>query len=332
MKSFKERNPIALGVVGSIGLAALLTVTLNYDNLPVVGGGTTYEAEFSEAAGLQPEDEVRIAGIKVGEVRTVALADDHVLISFRVKNAWIGDRTSAEIKIKTLLGRKFLSLNPTGDDVQNPDQPIPRARTVTPYDVTDAFNGLADTVGAIDTKQLADSFTTLSDTFRNSPDHVRSALDGLSQLSKTVSSRDSQIAELLANARKLTTTLANSNDDFEKLIGDGNLLLTELNSRRDAIRDLLDGSARLATQLSGLVQDNNDALKPALQSLNQVTDLLKRQNDNLSKGLQLAGPYFRVLNNTAGNGRWIDAYLCGLLPENHDPCTPPGPPIPGGTK
>ncbi|MGW4057558.1 MCE family protein [Amycolatopsis sp. NPDC004747] len=323
MKSFKERNPIVLGVVGSIGLAALLTVTLNYDNLPVVGGGTTYAAEFSEAAGLQPDDEVRIAGIKVGEVRTVALADDHVLISFRVKNAWIGDRTSAEIKIKTLLGRKFLALNPTGDDVQDPDRPIPRSRTVTPYDVTDAFNGLADTVGAIDTKQLADSFTTLSDTFRNSPEHVRSALDGLSQLSKTVSSRDGEIAELLANARKLTTTLANSNDDFEKLIGDGNLLLTELNSRRDAIRDLLDGSARLATQLSGLVQDNNDALKPALQSLNQVTDLLKRQNDNLSKGLQLAGPYFRVLTNTAGNGHWVDAYLCGLLPENHDPCTPP---------
>ncbi|MEV6621999.1 MCE family protein [Amycolatopsis sp. NPDC051106] len=327
MKSFKERNPIALGVVGSVALAALLTVTFNYDNLPIVGGGTTYQAEFSEAAGLQPDDEVRIAGIKVGAVRDVELADDHVLVSFRVKDAWIGDRTTADIKIKTLLGRKFLSLNPTGDGVQDPDRPIPRTRTVTPYDVTDAFNGLADTVGAIDTKQLADSFTTLSDTFRNSPEHVRSALDGLSQLSKTVSSRDGQIAELLANARKLTTTLANSNDDFEKLIDDGNLLLTELNRRRDAIHDLLTGSARLADQLRGLIAENSDPLKKALQSLSQVTDLLKKQNDNLTRGLQLAGPYFRVVTNTTGNGRWIDAYLCGLLPENHDPCT-----APGGTK
>lgn len=324
MKSFKERNPIALGVVGSVALAALLTVTFNYDNLPIVGGGTTYRAEFSEAAGLQADDEVRIAGIKVGEVRDVRLDDDHVLVSFRVKNAWIGDRTTADIKIKTLLGRKFLALNPTGDGVQDPDQAIPRTRTVTPYDVTDAFNGLADTVGAIDTKQLADSFTTLSDTFRNSPEHVRSALDGLSQLSQTVSSRDGEIAELLANARKLTTTLANSNDDFEKLIDDGNLLLTELDRRRDAIHDLLTGSARLADQLRGLVAENSDPLKKALQSLSQVTDLLKRQNDNLTKGLQLAGPYFRVVTNTTGNGHWIDAYLCGLVPENHDPCTTPG--------
>jgi phospholipid/cholesterol/gamma-HCH transport system substrate-binding protein len=330
VKSFKERNPVVLGAVGSIALAALLTVTFNYDNLPVVGGGTTYEAEFSEAAGLQADDEVRIAGIKVGEVRTVELADDHVLVAFRVKDAWVGDRTSVQIKIKTLLGRKFLALDPAGDGVQEPDRPIPRTRTITPYDVTDAFNGLADTVGAIDTQQLADSFTTLSDTFRNSPEHVRSALDGLSRLSKTVSSRDSQISELLANSRQLTTTLANSNEDFEKLIDDGNLLLTELNRRRDAIHDLLTGSARLADQLRGVVQDNSGQLKKALAALSQVTDLLKRQDDNLAQGLRLAGPYFRVVTNTTGNGHWIDAYLCGLLPENHDPCVPPK--NPGGTK
>ncbi|HKN55081.1 MAG TPA: MCE family protein [Amycolatopsis sp.] len=323
MKSFRERNPLVLGAIGSIALALALAVTFDFDNLPIVGGGTTYRAEFSEAAGLQADDEVRIAGIKVGEVRDVELADDHVLVSFRVKDAWVGDRTSAQIKIKTLLGRKFLALEPTGDGVQDPGTPIPRSRTVTPYDVTEAFNGLADTVGAIDTQQLAKSFNAISDTFKNSPEHVRSALDGLSSLSKTVSTRDSQIADLLANARQLTTTLANSNDSFEKLIDDGNLLLTELNNRRDAIHRLLVGAQQLGGQLSGLVADNKAQLAPALSQLGQVTDLLQRQNDNLAKSLQLAGPYFRVVTNTTGNGRWIDTYLCGLLPENRDPCTPP---------
>ncbi|MEV6880078.1 MCE family protein [Amycolatopsis sp. NPDC051128] len=323
MKSFKERNPLALGVAGSVVLAALLTVTFNYDNLPIVGGGTTYRAEFSEAAGLQPDDEVRVAGIKVGEVRDVELADDHVLVTFRVKKAWVGDRTSAEIRIKTLLGRKFLALKPTGDGVQDPDQAIPRNRTVTPYDVTEAFNGLANTAGSIDTDQLADSFTAISDTFRNAPAHVRTALDGLSALSKTVSSRDDQLADLLANAKKLTTTLADSNEDFEQLLSDGNLLLGELDRRRQAIHDLLTGAQALAAQLSGLVADNAGALKPALSQLNTVTDLLTRQNDNLAKSLAAAGPYFRLANNALGNGRWLDVYLCGLIPENRDPCVPP---------
>lgn len=323
MKSFKERNPLALGAAGSVVLAALLTVTFNYDNLPIVGGGTTYRAEFSEAAGLQPDDEVRVAGIKVGEVRDVELADDHVLVTFRVKNAWVGDRTSAEIRIKTLLGRKFLALKPTGDGVQDPDRAIPRDRTVTPYDVTEAFNGLATTAGSIDTQQLADSFTTISDTFRNAPAHVRTALDGLSALSKTVSSRDDQLADLLANAKQITTTLANSNEDFEQLLSDGNLLLGELDRRRQAIHDLLTGAQALSTQLSGLVADNTAALKPALSQLDTVTDLLSRQNENLEKSLAAAGPYFRLATNALGNGRWLDAYLCGLLPENRDPCVPP---------
>jgi phospholipid/cholesterol/gamma-HCH transport system substrate-binding protein len=139
-----------------------------------------------------------------------------------------------------------------------------------------------------------------------------------------VSSRDSQIADLLANARQLTTTLANSNDDFEKLIGDGNLLLTELNNRRDAIHQLLVGSQRLGDQISGLLQENQGQLAPALSQLHQVTDLLRQQNDNLAKSLQLAGPYFRLVNDTAGNGHWIDSYLCGLIPENRDPCRVPG--------
>lgn len=323
MKTFKERNPFVLGAVGSLVIAALLTATFNYENLPIVGSGTMYEAEFSEAAGLQADDEVRVAGIKVGEVTRVELDDDHVRVGFRVKDAWVGNKTSVEIKIKTLLGRKFLSLHPIGDTEQDPRQPIPRTRTVTPYDVTDAFNGLANTVGAIDTGQLAESFRTISDTFKNSPEHIRTALDGLTSLSKTISSRDDQLAELLDNAHKITGTLAASNGDFDQLLDDGNLLLTELNNRRDAIHDLLEGAQRLGTQLSGLVKDNQGQLQSSLDQLTKVTEILKRQNANLDKSLQLAGPYFRVVNNAAGNGRWVDSYLCGLIPENRDPCTTP---------
>ncbi|MQA10058.1 MAG: MCE family protein [Pseudonocardiaceae bacterium] len=330
MKSFRERNPVVIGLVGTAALAAVATVTFYYEELPVVGGGTTYQAEFGEAAGLGPDDEVRVAGIKVGEVSDVELAGDRVLVSFRVKDAWIGDRTSAEIKIKTLLGQKFLALNPLGGTDQDPDEPIPLNRTTTPYDVTQAFEGLSNTVGAIDSDQLAESFHTLSDTFRDSPEHVRTALDGLSALSKTISSRDDQLANLLSNTRDISKTLANSSEDFENLIEDGNLLLTELHNRRDAIHKLLVGSRQLGEQLSGLVADNRAQLAPALERLDQVTGLLRRHAANIDKGLKTAGPYFRVVNNSLGSGRWIDNYLCGLVEYNRNPCTPPK--VSGGSR
>jgi phospholipid/cholesterol/gamma-HCH transport system substrate-binding protein len=325
MRSFRERSPVAIGLIGTALLAAIAAVVFYAKDIPFLGGGTTYQAEFSEAAGLR-DDEVRVAGIKVGEVTDVELAEDRVLVSFRVSDAWIGDRTTAEIKIKTLLGRKFLALRPSGGAGQDPKTPIPLSRTVTPYDVTEAFEGLATTASAIDTEQLAESFRTISDTFANSPQHVRTALNGLTALSRTIATRDQELAELLANARKITSTLAGSNDEFDRLIGDGNLLLTELSQRRGAIHELLVSTQKLAEQLSGLVADNQERIGPALAKLNTVTDVLQRHTADLDRSLKLAGPYFRVVNNSAGSGRWIDVYICGLVPENRNPCTPPGGP------
>ncbi|MDQ3578664.1 MAG: MlaD family protein, partial [Actinomycetota bacterium] len=101
MKPFRQRDPISIGVVGLLVIGLALTAAINSDDLPVIGGGTTYTAEFTEAAGLAPDDEVRIAGIKVGSVSDVALDRDRVVVDFKVKDAWVGDRTRADIKIKT---------------------------------------------------------------------------------------------------------------------------------------------------------------------------------------------------------------------------------------
>lgn len=329
MKSFRERNPAPIGIIGTVVLVAIAALVYFWEDLPGVSGAT-YEAEFSEAAGLRPDDEVRVAGIKVGEVKDVELDVDRVLVTFRVEDTWIGDHTTAAIKIKTLLGRKFLALHPTGGDEQDPGERIGLDRTATPYDVTQAFEGLANTVGEIDTAQLAASFRTISDTFADSPEHVKSALDGLTSLSRTISSRDAQLAQLLSNTRQITTTLAGTNDEFTKLLDDGELLLTELNNRRDAIHDLLTNTTELAEQLSGLVADNQRQLGPALSQLEVVTDILTKYGAQLDRSLELAGPYFRTLNNITGSGRWFDTYVCGLVPENREPCVPKRPS--GGAK
>jgi phospholipid/cholesterol/gamma-HCH transport system substrate-binding protein len=319
VKSFRERRPGPIGVIGTVVLLGLAALVYFWPDLPGISG-TTYEAEFSEAAGLRQDDEVRVAGIKVGEVTAVELDVDRVLVTFRVEDTWVGDSTTAAIKIKTLLGRKFLALHPTGARDQDPDVRIGLDRTATPYDVTQAFEGLANTAGAIDTDLLAQSFRTISDTFADSPAHVKSALDGLTALSRTISSRDDQLAELLSNTRQITSTLAGTNEEF-----DGELLLTELSNRREAIHDLLTGTTDLAKQLSGLVADNQKQLSPALEQLDVVTDVLTKYGDKLDRSLELAGPYFRVINNATGSGRWIDSYICGLVPENREPCVPKRP-------
>ncbi|MEU4448210.1 MCE family protein [Actinosynnema sp. NPDC050801] len=306
-----ERGPVLLGAVGLLAIAVTALLTFFLEDLPFFGGGARHTAEFTEAAGLRVDDEVRVAGMKVGAVTDVELHGGRVRVTFRVGGVELGDRSRAEIRIKTLLGQKYLALDSEGREPLTGT--IPVERTTSPYDVVEAFGGLSTTVGGIDTDQLAQSFQVLSDTFRDSPEHVRQALEGLSSLSRTISSRDEQLASLIKGANQVSGALAERNDDFAALITDGNLLLEEIGHRRDAIGRLLDGTRELSRQLSGLVADNNEQLRPALEQLERVTDVLRDNQDALNRGLALAGPYYRVLNNALGNGQWVDTYLCGLV-------------------
>jgi phospholipid/cholesterol/gamma-HCH transport system substrate-binding protein len=307
-----QKRPVLTAVIGLVLIAALTLAAFNYE--AIFSGATRYTAEFPEAAGLQANDRVTVAGVEAGRVQNVSLDGDHVKVEFTVEDAWVGNRTTASIEIATLLGSKFLALDPRGDGEQNPDEPIGRDRTKSPFDVVDAFNGLSGTIDQLDTTQLASSLTTLSDTFRDTPPEIRGALDGLSRLSNTISSRDGELKKLLANTRQLSTTLADRRGDVVKLVNDGNLLLGELQRRKDAIANLLDGVQRLSIQLRGLVADNQAQLRPALETLDRVQAVLEENRDNLGEILDKEAVFIRVFGNALGNGRWFDNYLCGLLP------------------
>ncbi|TNC28666.1 MCE family protein [Amycolatopsis alkalitolerans] len=327
MKSFQSRNPVPIAIVGLVLMVLGLVVALNADNLPIIGAGTTYSADFTEAAGLKPDDEVRIAGVKVGKVTDVALDGAQVKVSFKVKDAWLGDKTSAAIKIKTLLGQKYLALDPQGNATLDPSDTIPKERTLSPYDVLDAFRDLSSTVDQINTQQLASSFDTLSQTLAGTPTEVKGALSGLQQLSDTIAKRDTQLSQLLANTKQISQTLADRDQELTQILTDGNKVLDEITQREQAISTLLTGSQELSTQLRGLINDNDTQLTPVLNSLDQLTSMLQRNQNALAQGIAKFAPYIRVFTNTVGNGHWFDNYICGLLlpsvgPLNQEGCNP----------
>ena len=318
MRSLTERNPI---LVGLVIVAAVTAVTYFSGDLPVIGGGTTYTAYFGQAAGLQPGNEVRIAGVPVGQVTGVTLAGDKVAVTFRVKNARVGNSSTVAIKLWSLLGGKYLAVNPTGPAPQDPGRPIPLSRTSSPFDVTQALTGVGQQLSRIDTTQLERSIQTLSDAFRGTAPSVREALTGLADLSRSIGSKDAEITSLLHSSALVSGTLADQRATFQSLIRDGNLLLAELQARQAAIHGLLVGTERLAAQLSGLVADEQGRLRPTLTELDQVTSLLERNQADLRRALSLVGPYYRLLGNALGNGRWFDTYVCGLIPKSY---LPPG--------
>lgn len=315
--AFAERNLVAVAVTGLTILALIFIVTFRADSLPIIGGGKIYSAKFAEAGGIKSGNEVRIAGIKVGKVTDLSLDGKIVTIKFRVKGVELGDQSTASVKVKTMLGQKYLSIDPIGR--KSLDGPIPLANTTTPYDVNQAFSDLATNVGEIDTEKMEQSFEVLADAFKDTPESVRTLVSGLTDLSRTISSRDEELASLLESTTKVSGTLKDRNAEFAKLINDGSSLLGELEKRRDAVNKMLKGTSQLSVALIGIVEDNEKQLKPALAKLDQVSAILSRNQDNLDAALKKLGPYYRVLASATGNGRWIDSYICGFFDASQNP-------------
>ncbi|ACY99871.1 MULTISPECIES: MCE family protein [Thermomonospora] len=311
---FRERNPVPIGLISFAVLAVLLLAAANVDRLPLIGGGEYYTARFSEAAGLRVDEEVRVAGVRVGKVTDMELAGDHVKVTFRIEEEGVrlGELTRAEIKIKSMLGSHYVALVPRGGGRLRGE--IPLERTSVPYNVVPALNDLSKQVGQIDHAEVARSFQVLADTFENSPEEIRASLKGLRRLSETISSRDAQLHELADRARSVSQLLADRNADFARLIEDGDRLLQAVRARREVIHQLLVRTVLLSQQVNALIAENEAELKPMLANLERVSDILLRNQKNLDRMLELYGPFTRQFTDATGSGRWFDNYLQNILP------------------
>jgi phospholipid/cholesterol/gamma-HCH transport system substrate-binding protein len=312
---FRERNPVIVGAVSLAVIAAFVLAAFRAEDLPLIGGGDTYYAAFPEAAGLKPNDEVRVAGVRVGKVKTVELEGDHVRVEFLVDNGVeFGNQTAAAIKVKTLLGAMYLALQPAGPGQLEEEAEIPVKRTTSPYDVVEAFSGLASTSERIDTDQLADALNTMAALTEDTPEEFQAALSGLSDLSRNIAARDEQLNTLLTNMRKVSGVLGDRRGDLVALMRDGDRLFRALAARRESVHNLLTATSQLSVQLTKLVRSTRADLKPALDHLDNVVDVLNKNQDNLDNSLRLMAPFYRVFANTLGTGPWFDTYIQNLPP------------------
>lgn len=315
MKPFRERNPVPIGAVGTVIIAALLIGAFRAGDLPLIGGGDTYYAEFAESAGLAADDEVRLAGVRIGKVDDVELDDGRVKVTIKVKtDSNFGETTGASIRIKTLLGSKFLALEPAGTGQLAEGETIPVERTVSPFDVTQAFEGLAETASEVDTDQLAKSLTTLSDLTRDTSEEFRAALSGVSALSQNIAAKDEEINSLLTNLERFSTVLDDRDDDIIALMQDSDVLFRALVARRDEVHRILLATSKLSRELTTLVRSTRQDLAPALRQLETTVGILNKNENNIDNSLRLMAPFYRVFASTLGNGPWFDTFIFNLPP------------------
>lgn len=314
-KSFRERNPVSVAVVGTVVLLVLLAFAFKFSAIEAHFTERGYAADFAETGGLKGGEQVRINGLPVGKVGSVALKPGYVRVAFKVrKDVPLGDTTRAAISTATVLGTKVIELTPSGPGHLTGE--IPTSRTTSPYDITDALQQLTTETGQLNTQQLAASFTTLSKAFGSSGPEIAQTLSGVSRLSQTIASRDSALAQLLSNTKGVTQILADRKAQFVTLFADGNQLLQALYAQRDAYQSLLQNVTYVVGQLQGLVNDNQTTLKPALAQLQGVVDTLNKHSSDIVAGINGIKRYATGLGEAVGGGPFFYAFVQNLTASN----------------
>jgi phospholipid/cholesterol/gamma-HCH transport system substrate-binding protein len=108
-----------VGLFVLAGLAAVAYLSLSVGGVSYMGPkGFILYANFDEIGGLKPRAPVVISGVKVGEVASITLADDYrARAAFNLDPSLkLPSDTSASIVTSGVLGDRYVSLQPGGDD------------------------------------------------------------------------------------------------------------------------------------------------------------------------------------------------------------------------
>ncbi|MBV8930345.1 MAG: MCE family protein [Mycobacteriaceae bacterium] len=313
MRTLEGSNRVRVGLMGIIILILIVGVGQSFTSVPMVFATPSYYAQFADTGGLKVGDKVQIAGVSVGDVRSMEIKGDKVNIGFGLGGTQIGTESRAAIRTDTILGRKNLSIEPKGSQTLRVNGVLPVGQTTTPYQIYDAFFDVTKAASSWDIDTVKRSLNVLSETIDQTYPHLSAALKGVQRFSDTIGKRDEEIKTLLANANKIATVLGDRSEQVNRLLVNANTLLGAINERGQAVTYLLDHVQAFSAQVEGFINDNPN-LNHVLEQLRTISDILVKRKFDLIDVLTTLSKFTASLAEGIASGPFFKVLLVNLLP------------------
>ena len=114
----RTRVNIAVGIFVILGILALAYLSISLGQISFLSGrGYTVTVDFPSVGGLKAGSTVEIAGVEIGRVQSIGLADYQARVTLRVQSSIkLQEDSIASIKTKGLIGEKYIRISPGGSD------------------------------------------------------------------------------------------------------------------------------------------------------------------------------------------------------------------------
>jgi phospholipid/cholesterol/gamma-HCH transport system substrate-binding protein len=299
-------------------VVALATTVLGMTIANAQGGARTgYSATFTDASGLLPGDDVRIAGVVVGSVDRVAVVDRRLAkVDFSVDAGQpIPASATAAILYKNLIGQRFLSLGQgagaTGAMLKAGDT-IPVGHTTPPLNLTTLFNGFQPLFAALDPQQVNALSMEIVQVLQGEGGTVEALLASTSSLTSAIADRDQVIGQVVDNLNQVLQAVNSRDDELANLVTTLRQLVSGLAADRQPIGAAIASIGDLTQVTAGFLTDARPGLRSDIAALGDLSTQLDAGGPTIEKYLQTAPGKLNTIARAASYGSWFQFYLCGV--------------------
>ncbi|MCF6735259.1 MCE family protein [Blastococcus sp. KM273129] len=303
---------------------ALVTVLASYVLVSTItnagyGDQRAYRAHFTDVAGLVEGDEVRIAGVRVGQVTAIGLAEGTERPVAEVALEVSADvplpaGVRATIRYRNLVGQRYVALQ-EGDGsagrVLEEDALIPLAQTTPALDLTTLFGGFQPLLQALSPADVNRLSFEIIQVFQGEGGTVQSLLRHIASLSGSLADKDAVIGSVIDNLTTVLGSVAARDEQLSGLIVSLQQFVTGLAGDSQAIFDSLQTVDGLARATTDLLVDVRAPLTADIRGLEALSTTLADSGEVLEDFLQLAPTKLDLVTRTAVNGSWFNFFLCG---------------------
>lgn len=292
----------------------LLAVSITNTGL---GDTKTYSAKFLDATSLNIGDDVRISGVRVGQIEELEIADHNLA---RVRFSLDSQRrlpadVSATIKYRNMVGQRYIALERGKGTTAllEPGAEIPLERTTPALDLTELFNGFKPLFQALSPKDVNQLSGEIVQVLQGEGGTVESLLAHTGSLTTTIASRDKVIGEVITNLNSVLKTINGKGDALSTLVSTLRELVSGLAGDREAIGDAVSGLAELSTATAGLLEQGRQPLKDSIDGLGLLSEQLVDGKAEVEDFLTVLPGKLNELGRLSSYGSWMNFYLCSAV-------------------
>lgn len=313
MKTTSAAVKLVIFAVVTALATAVLAITMTNTQY---GPKKTYHAIFTDATGLLSGDDVRIAGVQVGQITGINLyPGNHADVTFTVRNnVPLSKSTQAALKYRNIVGQRYLELS-EGAGSSAPLQAggvIPLSQTQPALDLNALFNGFRPLLQSIDPSQVNQLSYSIIQVFQGEGGTINSLLGQVASLTSTLANHSTVIDQLIQNLNSVLATVDAHSTQLTNLVGNMRDLVSGLAADRTAIGNSLTGINQLAVSTGNLLTQVRPPLKGDIANLAKVAGTLDASQGQLQTWLNGLPPELSQIANAGSYGSWANMYLCSM--------------------